>query len=122
MAAVRHSRRSVLQTGALATAALAAPYVRGAFAAGSLKLGFWDHWVPGANDVMTQICKEWADKAKVELTIDFITSQGDKLILTAAAEEQAKSGHDILTMPTWYAIGHAAALEPVDDLVKTLEQ
>jgi len=62
MAAVRHSRRSVLQTGALATAALAAPYVRGAFAAGSLKLGFWDHWVPGANDVMTQICKEWADK------------------------------------------------------------
>jgi len=41
-------------------------------------------------------------------------------VLTAAAEAQAKSGHDILSLPTWYAIGHADVLEPVDDLVKTL--
>jgi len=116
------TRRTVLKTAALASTALAAPFVRGAYAAGSLKLGFWDHWVPGANDTMTKICQQWADKEKVEITIDFITSQGDKLILTAAAEEQARSGHDILTMPTWYALGHAAALEPVDDLVKALQE
>ncbi len=31
------------------------PFVRGAFAAS--KLGFWDHWVPGANDTLTRLCK-----------------------------------------------------------------
>ena len=43
---------------------------------------FWDHWVPGANDVMRKLCQEWADKEKVDLKIDFVTSQGDKLMLT----------------------------------------
>ena len=42
------------------------------------------------------------------------------LILTAAAEAQARSGHDILTMGTWYATGHADDLEPVDDVIKSL--
>jgi len=120
MSASTPTRRTVLQTAA-ATAALAAPFVRGAFAAGKLSVGFWDHWVPGANDVMRSICKEWADKEKVDLTVDFITTQGDKLILTAAAEAQARSGHDILTQQTWYALGHADVLEPADDLVKALE-
>ena len=47
------TRRTILQTAAAATAtsALAAPFVHGAFAAGTLRVGFWDHWVPGANDV-----------------------------------------------------------------------
>jgi ABC-type glycerol-3-phosphate transport system substrate-binding protein len=112
------TRRTVLT--AAATTVLGAPFVRGAHAAGALKVGFWDHWVPGANETMSKICNEWAAKEKVNLTIDFITSQGDKLILTAAGEAQAKSGHDILTMPTWYATGHADDLEPVDDLVKSL--
>jgi ABC-type glycerol-3-phosphate transport system substrate-binding protein len=71
---------------------------------------------------MTAICNEWATKEKVDLTIDFITSNGDKLILTAAAEAQAKAGHDILTIGTWYAMGHADMLEPVDDVVKTLSE
>jgi ABC-type glycerol-3-phosphate transport system substrate-binding protein len=126
MATKSVTRRTLLQS-ALATSAfgasmLAAPFVRGAHAAGKLSLGFWDHWVPGANDAMTAICNEWAAKEKVDLTIDFITSNGDKLILTAAAEAQAKSGHDILTIGTWYAIGHADVLEPVDDVVKTLSE
>src|SRR5205823_10598175 len=41
------TRRTVL-SGAAATV-LATPFVRGAHAAGSLAVGFWDHWVPGAN-------------------------------------------------------------------------
>jgi len=54
------TRRSVLKTAAAtaATTTIAAPFVHGAYAAGSLSLGFWDHWVPGANDTLTKLCKE----------------------------------------------------------------
>jgi hypothetical protein len=112
------TRRTLLQGTALA--AVGAPFVRGACAAGKLGIGFWDHWVPGANEVLATLCREWAEKEKVEIKIDFITSQGDKLMLTGAAEEQARSGHDILGMPTWYAAPKAERLVPVDDLMKTL--
>src|ERR1700752_1504170 len=101
------TRRAVLRTAALATTSLAMPFVRGAHAAGKLSLGFWDHWVPRANDTMTKLCHEWAEKEKVEIAIDFITSQSDKLTITAAAEAQARSGHDVLSIPTWYVLGHA---------------
>ena len=73
------TRRTVLQTAALATTTFAAAFVHGAHAAGKLSCGFWDHWVPGANEPLAKLCHEWADKEKVDLTIDFITSQGDKL-------------------------------------------
>src|SRR5213080_5446960 len=115
------TRRQFVAATAMSSAALiTAPYVRGVNAAGKLSIGFWDHWVPGANDMLTKLCREWADREKVEITIDFITSQGDKLMLTGAAEEQARSGHDILGMPTWYAAAHADHLEPVDELMATL--
>lgn len=110
-------RRRFLATS---VAALAAPYVRTSHAAGSLKVGFWDHWVPGANAVLTNICNEWAAKEKVDLKIDYITSQASKILLTIAAEGQAKSGHDILAFPTWYCAGQAKQLEPVDDIVNPL--
>jgi ABC-type glycerol-3-phosphate transport system substrate-binding protein len=89
-------RRFVAGTAALSTAAIAAPFVRGANAAGKLAVGIWDHWVPNANKATETLIKEWAEKEKVEVQLDFITSQGNKLILTAAAEAQAKAGHDIL--------------------------
>ena len=95
------SRRQVLATTAATTAALAMPYVRGAHAAGKVSVGFWDHWVPGSNGTMTALCQEWGEKNKVEVQIDYITSQGQKNLLTAAAEMQARSGHDILALPTW---------------------
>ena len=105
---------------AAAAAALSAPFVRGAFAAGKLSVGFWDHWVPGANNTLTKLCKEWADKDKVEITIDYITSQGDKLILTGAAEAQARSGHDMLTFLAWAGAAQADALAPLDDIMAEL--
>ena len=115
------TRRAVLRTAAAASSVvIAAPFVRGAHAAGKLSCGFWDHWVPTALDPMRKICQEWADKNKVELTIDFITSNGDKILLTIAAEAQAKSGHDVLSIPTWYAAGQAENLEPMDDIMKSL--
>jgi ABC-type glycerol-3-phosphate transport system substrate-binding protein len=100
--------------------ALAAPFVRGAHAAGKLSVGLWDHWVPGANAATKTLIEEWAAKEKVDVQIDYITSQGNKLLLTIAAEEQAKSGHDILAMATWQPAERARNLEPVDDIMAPL--
>src|ERR1700729_2767606 len=96
------SRRKAVKLGA-AAAALPLVHIRTAGAAGKLNVGFWDHWVPGANDTLTKLCNEWAAKEKVDITIDYITSQADKLNLTQAAEAQAKSGHDMLTFLAWAA-------------------
>ena len=113
-------RRSILQAGAAAGVVLGSPFVRGAYAAGKLNLGFWDHWVPGANDALAKLVREWGDKEKVDVSLDFITSQGDKLLLTIAAERQARSGHDILTMGNWQPRDKAEELEPVDDVMQAI--
>ena len=56
--ASRLTRRNVIKSAALGTAAaIAAPYVRGAYAAGTLTLVCWDHWVPGANTTLTKYGK-----------------------------------------------------------------
>ena len=121
MPKTRLSRRKFVVTTAAASAvAVAAPYVRGAHAAGKLSMGFWDHWVPGANNALTALVNEWAAKEKVEVTIDYITSQGHKNLLTIQAESQAKSGHDILSFPTWQPAEHAKNLEPVGDIMEPL--
>jgi hypothetical protein len=114
------SRRKFARATAAAAAGVAAFNVRGAHAAGKLAVGFWDHWVPGANDTLTALVNEWAAKEKVEVTIDYITSTGNKNMLTIAAESQARSGHDILAFPTWQPADHAKNLEPVDDIMKGL--
>ncbi|MEQ9124061.1 MAG: extracellular solute-binding protein [Alphaproteobacteria bacterium] len=116
-----HSRRRFLGVTAAATAtAIAAPYVRRAHAAGKLSVGLWDHWVPGANDATAKVINEWAEKEKVDVSIDFITSQGRKILLTQAAEAQAGSGHDILAFSTWYPAQYAEKLHPVNDIVEDL--
>ena len=53
-------RRFAAGTAALSTALVAAPFVRGAYAAGKLSVGFWDHWVPTAN-----VATEKAVKARI---------------------------------------------------------
>ena len=117
----RITRRTLLSRTALATTALvAAPYIRGAHAAGKLSIGFWDHWVPGANNASKTLCEEWGEKNKVEVSIDYITSQGNKNLLTIAAESQARSGHDIFAFPSWLPSDHANRLEPVDDIMAEL--
>jgi maltose-binding protein MalE len=117
----RYTRRKILKTAAAASAvALSAPYVRGAYAAGTLSLGCWDHWVPGANNTFTKLCNEWGEKNKVEVKIDYITSQGEKDKLTAAAEAQAGAGHDIMTHRDWNINVYHDKLEPIDDVVNGL--
>ncbi|MEA2933375.1 MAG: hypothetical protein QOD74_21 [Variibacter sp.] len=114
------TRRRFLATTAASTAVLAMPNVRGAHAAGKLSLGFWDHWVPGSNNACSALINEWAAKEKVEVSIDYIPSQGSKNLMTIAAESQARSGHDILAFPTWEPQGHAEQMEPVDDIMTEL--
>ncbi len=113
-------RRFIAGTAATSAAFVAAPFVRGAHAAGSLSLAMWDHWVPKANDATTALIKEWSEKQKVEVNVDYITSQGNKLLLTGAAESQAKSGHDIIALSTWLPSRYASQLVPVDDVMEPL--
>jgi ABC-type glycerol-3-phosphate transport system substrate-binding protein len=115
------SRRQFVAATALSSAALiTAPYVRGAYAAGKLSIGFWDHWVPDANKTSYALVKEWAEKENVEVSIDYISSQGNGIQLKIAAEGQAKSGHDILAMPTWWPHAQADLLEPMNDVMEPL--
>ncbi|MDX2203652.1 MAG: extracellular solute-binding protein [Hyphomicrobiaceae bacterium] len=120
MSQMKVTRRRFVATSAAAAAAISAPFVRTANAAGKLSIGFWDHWVPGANNITKALVEEWAAKEKVEVSIDYIPSQGSKNLLTIAAEAQAKSGHDILAFPTWQPHGRAELLEPVDDIMADL--
>ena len=116
----RLTRRRFLASSAAASAAIAMPHVSHSQAAGKLAVGFWDHWVPGGNKASTELCQEWGAKNKVEVSIDYITSQGNKNLLTIAAEQQARSGHDILAFPTWEPHGRSQSLEPVDDIMTDL--
>jgi len=113
-------RRFLKTTAAAATATVAMPYMRTAYSAGKLTMGFWDHWVPGANDTMSAIVKEWGEKNHVETQIDYITSIGDKDLLTASAEAQAKTGHDIMQHRAWQITVHRAVLEPLDGVINQL--
>jgi ABC-type glycerol-3-phosphate transport system substrate-binding protein len=115
----RLTRRRAMQ---ITTAVTALPlvHIRTAGAAGRLSIGLWDHWVPGGTEKMRQQVQAWADKNKVDVTADFITSQGNKLLVTAAAEAQARSGHDVLPFFQWDAFNYGADLEPVDDVIQSL--
>ena len=112
------SRRGLVVGGA--ALGVAAPFVRGAYAAGKLSVGFWDHWVPNANDATQALVKEWGEKEKVEVQLDFITTQANKLLLTGAAESQAKTGHDILAHTSFLPARYAEQLVPVNDLMDQL--
>ena len=114
------TRRRLIATSAASTAMVAMPYVRGAHAAGRLSVGLWDHWVPTANAASTALIEEWAAKEKVEVQIDYITTQGNKLLLTEQAQAQSRTGHDVFTFRCWGPADHAKLLEPLDDVMLPL--
>ncbi|MEY3731327.1 MAG: hypothetical protein RLZZ57_2083 [Pseudomonadota bacterium] len=117
-------RRDLLLSGAGVAAAgvLAAPMVHAQGSAGTLRCGFWDHWVPAGNGALRELCAEWGEKNRVNVQIDFITSVGNQNLLTIAAQAQSRSGHDILSFPTWEPASKAELLEPVDDVMGRLTQ
>jgi ABC-type glycerol-3-phosphate transport system substrate-binding protein len=117
----RITRRKALKTAAGAIgAALPLVHVRTAAAAGKLTMGIWDHWVPAANPVLKGVVDEWAARNRVEVSIDLIPSAGNKIILTQAAEAQARSGHDILAFDQWASQRYRDKLTPVNDVVEPL--
>lgn len=122
MASSRLSRRKFLRNTAAATAvASVAPYIKAGYSAGSLAVGLWDHWVPGVNEVMEQVCAEWGAANNVEVEVDFITSIGNKLLLTAQAESRAGTGHDVYCIPLWFPSIFRNRLVPVDDLIAEIQ-
>jgi len=115
------TRRAFLKTAALGTAAASVVGVPNvARAQTKLTFGLWDHWVPGANDVLKSVITDWGKSSKVDINIDFITSIGNKLDLTAAAEYRAGSGHDIITLGTWNPTLYKDKLEPLGDVADAL--
>ena len=113
-------RRLIVGTAAASAAFVAAPFVRGAHAAGKLSMAMWDHWVPNANNATKALIDEWAAKEKVDVSVDFITSQGNKLLLTGAAESQAKSGHDVFAFSTWLPSRYSDQLVSMNDVMEPL--
>lgn len=113
------SRRDALKLAAVGSA-LPLVHVRTAHAAGSLKLGFWDHWVPAANPVMQKMVQEWGEKNKVQVSLDLLSSGAvdSKLPLTQAAEALAGTGHDVLAFNTWDVQHYHQHLTPVDDIME----
>jgi ABC-type glycerol-3-phosphate transport system substrate-binding protein len=122
MQGLKFSRRRFLATTAAAGATLAMPHVSHSQVSGKLSVGFWDHWVPGANKATEAIVNAWAEKNKVDVAMDFIPSQGNKNLITIAAESQAKSGHDIFAFPAWYVHAYQAQLVDVSDVMEGLIQ
>src|SRR5262245_42992062 len=122
MARVRRitRRRALRVTSGAVGAALPLVHVQTAAAAGKLTMGVWDHWVPATNPVLKGLIDEWAAKNKVEVTIDFIPSAGNKIILTQAAEAHARSVHDILAFDQSAAHQYGDRLTPVNDVVDGL--
>ena len=117
----QRTRREFLKTttaGAAAVSVVGFPYVSRAQA--KLTMGLWDHWVPGANDALKKIVDEWGKANKVEVSIDFITSIGNKLQLTGAAESRAGAGHDVMAFQTWDGTFYKDKLEPMSDVAEAL--
>ena len=64
-------RRNFIKTaGASGAVTLFAPYVKTSISAGRLNLGLWDHWIPGANDVLEKIVVTWGKNNGVDIKID----------------------------------------------------
>ena len=115
------TRRQFLKTAALTAAAVTVgPYVQTSHSAGKLSVFLWDHWVPGANAVSRKIIEDWAKKNKVEVTIDYITSIGNKGLVTLAAEYRAGTGHDLCDLPTVETAKYLDKLEPLDGIIKAV--
>lgn len=114
------TRRKVLKYGALASA-LPWVHIRTAGAAGVLTMWTWDHWVPACNVELRRQIAVWADKNKVEVKLDFITSQGNQTLLTLNAQALARTGHDVIHGANFQLLDQAEKLEPMDDVVNRLQ-
>ena len=105
----RPNRRSLLKSAALGSvAALAAPYVKDSFAAGSLALGVWDHWVPGANNALIKLCTEDRWSAPMLSCLDAATdSTAAKACASKLSQSQLARLNKLLSELSGLPIGTA---------------
>ena len=68
-----------------------------------------------------KICTDWGRQNNVDVGVDFITSVGNKLALTAQAEARAGTGHDIFQMGLWGPSIQRTKLEPLDEVIADIE-
>ena len=117
-------RRTLLRSGAGVAAAgiLSAPMVHAQGTGGTLRCGFWDHWVPNGNVIMRQLCAEWGQANRVDVQMDTVTSNGNQILLTINAQAQSRTGYDLMSFPAWEPSNHQRMLEPVDDVMRNLTQ
>src|SRR3981189_2553846 len=94
-------RRFVTGTAGASAGLIAAPFVRSAHAAGKLSVGLWDHWVPNANNASHTRMEEWAEKGKVEVAIDFITTRRNNSSRPTPFRKRRSIRHDILALTSW---------------------
>ncbi|MBY0337227.1 MAG: extracellular solute-binding protein [Acetobacteraceae bacterium] len=115
------TRRGALGAGVgvVAAGTLSAPAVFGQNMP-QLRCAFWDHWVPGGNEALRQLGARWGERNRVNVSLDFINTTGNQLQLTAAAQSQSRSGHDIISLAPWDVGTYADQLEPVDDVINRL--
>lgn len=122
MPATAMGRRGILRTaGGLALGSLAAPFVRGAGAAGGLSVALWQHPVPGADAAVRRVIADWAEASRIDARVDFIAADADRIRQPARAEARARVGHDLVAHPGWQIAVHHRQLEPLDDLVADIE-
>lgn len=76
--------------------------------------------MPAGNGALREFCAAWVQRERVEVQVDFITSVGRQNELTIAAQAQSRSGHDILSFPTWFPAAYADQLVPMDDVMGRL--
>src|ERR1700722_5639321 len=100
-----------------AAAALPLVHIRTAGAAGKLSLALWDHWVPTGDVAMKKLVDAWAEKNKVDVQLDFLSAN---LIVTRAAEAQARAGHDVFAFAHWAVQQYADSLDPIDYVMQRL--
>jgi ABC-type glycerol-3-phosphate transport system substrate-binding protein len=113
------TRRRALKIGAAASA-LPLVHIRTAGAAGKVSIVFYDAWVPAGNIALKKQVDAFAEKNKVEVQADFLSTANNQIVITENAEAQAKAGHDAYSFATWEAPSHLDDLEPMDDVMARL--
>ena len=112
------SRRSAV-VGATAFG-LSAPFVRGAYAAGKLSVGFGTTGCPTPT-TPRRLGQGVGEKEKVEVQLDFITTQANKNCCSPAPpRSRPRPGHDILAHTSFLPARYAEQLVPVNELMDQL--
>ena len=63
------------------------------------------------------MCRAAVDETAAK--VGRVMGAANKLLMTASMEQQSKTGHDVIALPSWEVHNHAVALAPVDDVMRS---